>query len=238
MVLLSDCDVVLLDMNGTFMFGGDRFDDGQDYAATYKELGGQKLSDGAIQSLIAAAHAKLTALYSDPECLDCFPTVDEVLRGLRTPYRLADRDYHLLAETIVHHEIGHVPTAYASTLSWLADHFVIGLVTNLWSEKKAWLQELERAGVDRLFRTMVFSSDHSSIKPSPKLFQMALKNLEYDASRIVFVGDDLHRDMEGAKALGLRTLWISNGHQGSCGIDGIIPDLLCLSDAEAEVFAM
>ena len=229
-MLLSDCDVILLDMNGTFMFGGDRFDDHQDYAATYKELGGQKLSDGAVLSLVAAAHAKLTALYSDPEFIDCFPTVDKVLRGLGTPYSLVDRDYYLLAQTIAHHEIGHVSTEYASMLRRLADHFVIGLVTNLWSKKELWLQELERAGVDRLFRTMVFSSDHSSIKPSSKLFQMALKNLEFDASRIVFVGDDLHRDMEGAKALGLRTLWIGNGHQGSSSVDGVIPDLLSLSD--------
>ena len=153
---------------------------------------------------------------------DCFPTVVEVLHDLRD---LTDADYRQLAEVIAHHEIGHVSTEYASTLRWLADHFVVGLVTNLWSEKTLWLRELERAGVASLFRTMVFSSDHSSIKPSPKLFEMALANLGCNASNVVFIVDDLHRDMEGAQALGLRTLWIGIGDPRPSVTDGII--LIC-----------
>jgi len=225
MRLMSDCDVILLDMNGTFMFGGDRFDDRQNYATTYKELGGQNLPDDMVLALVASAHAKMAALYSDPECLDCFPTVDEILRDL---HDLTDADYCQLAEVIAHHEIGHVSIEYASMLRWLANHFFIGLVTNLWSEKTPWLRELERAGVASLFQTMVFSSDHSSIKPSPKLFEMALANLGCDASKVVFIGDDLHRDIEGAQALGVRTLWIGEGDPRPSITDGIVPDLLSL----------
>ena len=224
-LMMTDIDAVLLDMNGTFMFGGDRFGDRQDYATTYKKLGGQNLSDDVVLTLVAAVHAKMAALYADPGFLDCFPTVDDILRDLRD---LTDADYCQLAEVVARHEIGYVSTEYASTLKWLADQFVIGLVTNLWSEKTLWLRELERAGVASLFQTMVFSSDHSSIKPSPKLFEMALANLGCDASNVVFIGDDLHRDMEGAQALGLRTLWIGKGDPRPSITDGIIPDLLDL----------
>ncbi len=38
------CAAVLLDMNGTFMFQGDRFGTDQDYAATYRTLGGRQLA--------------------------------------------------------------------------------------------------------------------------------------------------------------------------------------------------
>ena len=69
MRLMSGSDAVLLDMNGTFMFGGDRFDDRQDYATTYKKLGGQNLPDDFVLTLVAAVHAKMAALYADPEYL-------------------------------------------------------------------------------------------------------------------------------------------------------------------------
>jgi hypothetical protein len=43
MRLLERFSVVLLDMNGTFMLGHDRFGPEQDYFATYQELGGRDL---------------------------------------------------------------------------------------------------------------------------------------------------------------------------------------------------
>jgi hypothetical protein len=42
--MLSRFTVVLLDMNGTFMFGGDRFGPEQNYADTYHALGGRRLA--------------------------------------------------------------------------------------------------------------------------------------------------------------------------------------------------
>jgi len=45
--MLSRFTVVLLDMNGTFMFGGDRFGPEQDFAATYHAL-------AAASSLLAS----------------------------------------------------------------------------------------------------------------------------------------------------------------------------------------
>lgn len=224
MLQLSDSDVVLLDVNGTFMFGGDRFGGDQDYPATYKVFGGRNLSDEMVEAIVTAAHAELAVLYDDPEFLNCFPTVNNVLRELDEACGLTDHDYDQLTDMIAHHEIGHVPTEYATALKRLADHFLLGLVTNIWSAKTLWLRELERAGIDHLFRTMIFSSDSSSIKPSPKLFREALEHLGCDASGVVFVGDDLSRDMEGAKALGLRTVWISSsGLKPSC-VDITIPE--------------
>jgi FMN phosphatase YigB (HAD superfamily) len=37
------------------------------------------------------------------------------------------------------------------------------------------VRELERVGVLGLFESLVFSSDHRSIKPSPVLFDIALR---------------------------------------------------------------
>ena len=42
---IDQFDVVLLDMSHTFMFDVDRFSDTEDYAATYRQVGGNLLSD-------------------------------------------------------------------------------------------------------------------------------------------------------------------------------------------------
>jgi len=54
--ILSPFAVVLLDMNGTFMFREDRFGPDQDYAATYRALGGRRLAAELVQAIMAACH--------------------------------------------------------------------------------------------------------------------------------------------------------------------------------------
>ena len=40
---IDQFSVLLLDMNGTFMFGEDRFGEGEDFYRTYRALGGRRL---------------------------------------------------------------------------------------------------------------------------------------------------------------------------------------------------
>lgn len=44
---------VLLDMNGTFMFDGDRFGSGQDYAVKYRTPGGRQLAAPMVQKAVS-----------------------------------------------------------------------------------------------------------------------------------------------------------------------------------------
>ena len=48
-------------------------------------------------------------------------------------------------------------------------------------------------------------------KPDPAIMRHALARLEADPARTAFVGDSIDRDIEPAKALGLRTVWVSDG---------------------------
>src|SRR2546426_10370117 len=56
--ILSRFGAVLLDMNGTLMFGGDRFGPDQDYAATYRSLGGSRLAPEVVQAAIPACRSE------------------------------------------------------------------------------------------------------------------------------------------------------------------------------------
>lgn len=57
---------VLLDVNGTFIFGEDRFGPDQDYYATYSNLGGQQLEPAAVRIAVLACYEHMSVIYEDP----------------------------------------------------------------------------------------------------------------------------------------------------------------------------
>ena len=65
-----------------------------------------------------------------------------------------------------------------------------------------------------LFATTVFSSDSRSVKPSRKLFEQALRDLNAPTSEVVFVGDSLRCDIGGAAGAGLSSIWIDRAGRG------------------------
>ena len=212
--VLSRFTVVLLDMNGTVMFGGDRFGPEQDFAATYRVLGGGRLAANVVQGIIAACYATMGAIYEDPARCDSFPTVLDTLRALPAGRDLPEAELELLERVIAQHELGSIPLAYARAITRLAATHRLGLVANILSRKGLWLDEFERAGVLHHFATTVFSSDSSSIKPSRKLFDQAVTALAAPRSEVVFVGDSLRCDIGGATAAELAAVWIDRAGLG------------------------
>jgi putative hydrolase of the HAD superfamily len=224
--ILNRFKVVLLDMNGTFMFGQDRFGPGEDFAATYRSLGGTAVADADVDRAVRATYDRMLLDGGNPAKYDDFPQVAEVLRSLFP--LLPDDERERIEEVIAAHELGRVPDEYADCLRRLARTHRLGLVSNLWSKKDRWMRELERAGVLSLFESPVFSSDHRSIKPSPVLFKLALQAFGVDKEQTVFVGDSLKRDVDGAKRVGLATVWIAPSGSASASADHVIPRLLDL----------
>ena len=212
------------------MFGGDRFGPEQDYAATYRSLGGSRLAPEVVQATIATCYETLAQIYNDPERCDSFPQVLDTLRTLPPARGLDDRELKLLEGVIAQHELGRVSDPYVVALRSLARSHPIGLVANILSRKELWLKEFQRAGVLDLFAVTVFSSDGSSMKPSRKLFDQAVSALAVPRSKIVFVGDSLRCDIVGAASAGLATVWIdrdSSARQtGDPQPDFVVRDLL------------
>jgi putative hydrolase of the HAD superfamily len=67
---------------------------------------------------------------------------------------------------------------------------------------------LEKHGLDVLFDAVVVSAAVNKRKPSPEIFQKALKKLSVEASEAVFVGDTVDADIQGAKSVGMKTIFI------------------------------
>jgi len=203
--------VMLLDLHGTFMFRGARFSETENFARTYRELGGRALGDEEVRRLVLEVCATMEQAYADPRYNEHFSSVWHCLEHITRPQGLPGWEVRLLERVIAHHEVAVIPSACVGALRELAQTHKLGIVSNIWSTRDLYVQELERAGIRDLFDVIVFSSDHGTIKPSPHLFMKALEAFAVDRSQIVFVGDSLTRDIAGAKAVGLSTIWIDTG---------------------------
>lgn len=95
----------------------------------------------------------------------------------------------------------HVP----STLQRLKKKYKLGVVSNFGHSPTVRIT-LERLGLVKFFDSVVVSADVGWRKPSPRIFQRALKALMVSASESVFVGDELDHDIEGAKKVGMLTI--------------------------------
>lgn len=63
-------------------------------------------------------------------------------------------------------------------------------------------------GLNNLFNVVLVSGAVNRRKPSSEIFKSALKALGVSASETVFVGDTLDADVEGAKAVGAKAVYI------------------------------
>jgi putative hydrolase of the HAD superfamily len=94
------------------------------------------------------------------------------------------------------------------TLRWLQERgFKLGAVTDRAFGGPRFLAELEEYGLDGYFQAVTISSNVGYMKPHPKIFQHALDALAVEAAETMMVGDSLHCDVGGAKALGMVAVW-------------------------------
>jgi FMN phosphatase YigB (HAD superfamily) len=121
------------------------------------------------------------------------------------------------------HEAGRIPETHARVLRRLAETHRLGVVSNLWCPGTLCLSEFRRAGVADLFGAVVFSSDYRINKPSPLIFRKAVELLGAREAEVLFVGDNLARDVLGAKAARLAAaVWIDKVGEGR-GLDRVEP---------------
>ena len=206
---IDQFDVVLLDVSHTFMFDVDRFSDTEDYSATYRQIGGNLLSDGEIRRTISMLFDNMLADYENPNCYNSFPPVSNYLKVLPESKDLPVDEIRLLAQVFAMHEVGTIPVTHAKALHRLHETHRLGIVSNIWSSSNLYLREFERVGICNLFDVIIFSSDQGCVKPSSYLFAKAIEVFDVDRSKIVFVGDSLKHDIAGAKAAGLSSVWIN-----------------------------
>lgn len=95
----------------------------------------------------------------------------------------------------------------AEVLKKLRGKYKLGIVSNLSIPECAW-QLLEKFDLKKYFDAIILSGDINKRKPSPEIFEKALRALNVKASETIFVGDTLSMDIKGAKNVGISAILI------------------------------
>jgi putative hydrolase of the HAD superfamily len=93
------------------------------------------------------------------------------------------------------------------TLTKLYNRYKLGIVTN-YTYAPLIYAALRKLKINNFFNVVVVSEEAGWRKPNPTIFQEALKALSVEADEAVFVGDTPSEDIEGAKKVGMKTIFI------------------------------
>jgi FMN phosphatase YigB (HAD superfamily) len=90
-------------------------------------------------------------------------------------------------------------------LARLRRRYRIGIISNTQSFD---LDVLRREGLPALVDDILLSSECGLLKPDPAMYHLAARRLGLAPSSLVMVGDSLADDVRGARAAGLRAIWL------------------------------
>lgn len=98
------------------------------------------------------------------------------------------------------------PEAY-KTLENLHVKYKLGLISNLAVSESAW-DLMQESQLKRFFDVIIISGDVNKKKPSPHIFWEALRILNVEAAKAVFIGDNLESDILGSMKAGMLAVHI------------------------------
>ena len=91
----------------------------------------------------------------------------------------------------------------------VAEHYRVGLVSNF-TYAPAIYASLRRLGINQYFSAVLVSEGVGWRKPHRTMFDEGLRILQAKAEEAIFIGDSPIEDIEGAKTLGIRTIFVAS----------------------------
>ncbi|MGA3111122.1 MAG: HAD family hydrolase [Candidatus Bathyarchaeia archaeon] len=107
-------------------------------------------------------------------------------------------------------------------LRMLHGKYKLGIVSN-YAIPECIFELLKTYRLNDLFDAVVVSGAINKRKPSQEIFKRTLKTLGVSAHEAVFVGDTLDADVEGPKAVGIKTIYIKRREEKP--IENVKPDI-------------
>ena len=87
------------------------------------------------------------------------------------------------------------------------------------------IPELNAVGLSGYFDPVIVSGDFGYRKPDQRLFSAALTAMNMAPSEVLYVGNDMYRDVYGAQRLGIKTVFFKS-NQGKQEKEGVSPDYI------------
>ncbi|MEA5515006.1 HAD family hydrolase [Nodularia sp. UHCC 0506] len=98
------------------------------------------------------------------------------------------------------------PDVLSSLKDWRKQDIELGILSNFDSRIFSVLQSL---GLNSYFTSVTISTQAGAAKPDPQIFAIALAKHKCPPSAAWHIGDSIVEDYQGAKAAGLRGIWIN-----------------------------
>ncbi len=95
-------------------------------------------------------------------------------------------------------------------LESLREQCPLGIISNFYGNLDIVCKDLK---IQDLFVCALDSTIEGVMKPDPRIFQAALAQLSAQPDQAVFIGDNIYRDMEGAKSIGMHHIFLAGEHQ-------------------------
>ena len=136
----------------------------------------------------------------------------DLVRGTFGKYaaRLPEEFFPAVYERFAQPEAWSVHDDVLPVLDELASHDIPMAIVSNWDERLRPL--LERLGLKCYFDVIVPSCEVAFHKPSPVVFEQAVRKLGLPPERILHVGNHYAEDVEGARSAGMQALQIVRNH--------------------------
>jgi HAD superfamily hydrolase (TIGR01509 family) len=208
-----------------FDFGGTLDADGLPWKERFRQLyraHGVDPGDDVFDPVFYAADDALVGAL--PPACGLRRTVERLASGVSAGLGVADADVTaLVAQRFLDASLARL-SASARVLERLRRRYRLGLVSNFYGNLSAVCAE---AGIATHFEVVVDSTRVGFTKPDARIFRHATDALDVDPADVTFIGDSPTRDMAGARAVGMRHVWLTgqSSPKPCCPQDRVIPRL-------------
>ena len=107
------------------------------------------------------------------------------------------------------------------TIRHLHQHYRLAIVSD--GQSAFANPELHAVGLSGYFDPIISSGDLGYRKPDERMFTNALSAMKMSSSEVLFVGNDMYRDVYGAQKVGMKAVFFKS-NQGTQEKEGVKPD--------------
>ncbi|PRD11909.1 2-haloalkanoic acid dehalogenase [Bacillus sp. MYb56] len=92
-------------------------------------------------------------------------------------------------------------------LNHIKRHFKVGIITNGSTQRQK--AKIMDTGLNEYFDTIIISEEVGFSKPDKRIFELALNKLNVQSEDVLFVGDDLEKDIAGCQNANIKGIWFN-----------------------------
>ncbi|MGG0154742.1 HAD family hydrolase [Bacillus mycoides] len=89
----------------------------------------------------------------------------------------------------------------------IKSHIKVGIITNGSTQRQK--AKIMNTGLNEYFDTIIISEEVGFSKPDKRIFELALNKLNVQSEDVLFVGDDLEKDIAGCQNANIKGIWFN-----------------------------